>query len=176
MIQGSKFLLLTLCLSLQAEAKMADAEQPLHIQAGSVEIREQEGISIYKDKVRISRGSMVIEGELIHIHAEKNRVKNIRVEGKPARFKQLNEQDEEVSAESQEMEYKASENKLILKKQAVLVQGKNKFTSDHIVYDTRQDIVQAGDPTQSSDSAASERVTITILPEEEEEKKDTEQP
>lgn len=124
MNQMNKYLLFILFLSLQVQAKTSDSDQPLHIQAGSVEIREQEGISIYKDRVRITRGSMVIQGELIHVHTTEDKIKKIRVEGTPAKFKQLNDQDEEVSAQSLEMEYQASENKLILKSQAILVQGK----------------------------------------------------
>ena len=165
MKQIAKFLILVIGTSMQAQAKMSDADQPLHIQAGSVEIREQEGISIYKNDVRITRGTMVIQGELIHVRTAENEIRTIRVEGAPAKFKQLNDQDEEISAESQEMEYQANNNKLILKKEAVLVQGQNRFTSDHIVYDIQRDIVQAGGPNQTDNSTESERVTITIQPE-----------
>ena len=160
----SNFLLFFLCI-IQAEAKMSDADQPLNIEAGSVEIREKEGISIYKNNVRITRGTMVIQGELIHVHSAEDKIQTIRIEGSPAKYRQLNEQGEEVSAQSQEMEYQARENKLILKKDAILVQGQNRFTSEHIVYDTKQDIVQAGDPEQTTNSSESDRVTITIQPE-----------
>ena len=164
MKQVSKFLILVFFLSLQAQAKTSDMNQPLYIQAGSVEIREQEGISIYKDNVHITRGTMIIEGELIHLHTTENQIRTIRVEGTPAKFRQLNDQDEEISAQSLQMKYQAHDNKLILTKDAVLVQGQNRFTSEHIVYDTQQDIVQAGDPDKKGDATESERVTITIQP------------
>ena len=163
MKQFSKFLILVFFVSLQTQAKMSDMDQPLHIQAGSVEIREKEGISIYKDNVRITKGTMIIQGELIHVHSDANEIRKIRVEGLPAKFRQLNDQDEEISAQSQQMEYQADNNKLILKKDAILIQGQNRFTSDHIVYDTQRDIVQAGDPIKNNTSE-SERVTITIQP------------
>lgn len=171
MTQLSKIFILIFCLSLPAQAKMSDTDKPLHIQAGSVEIHEKEGISIYKNNVRITKGTMIIQGELIHVHSDENKIRRIRVEGQPAKFRQLNDQDEEISAQSQHMEYQANNNKLILKKNAILIQGQNRFTSDHIVYDTQQDIVQAGTPVKNSTSAESERVTITIQPEK---KKDTE--
>ncbi|MDH5472223.1 MAG: lipopolysaccharide transport periplasmic protein LptA [Gammaproteobacteria bacterium] len=164
MKQNAKFLILLFCLSLQAQAKTSDSNETLNIQAGSVEIREKEGISIYKNQVHITRGSMIIEGELIQVHTINNEIKTIRIEGKPAKFRQLNDQDEEISAQSQQMEYQASDNKLILKKEAILVQGQNRFTSEHIIYDTRQDIVQAGDLSNTNSTSESERVTITIQP------------
>ena len=164
MKQVSRLFILVLFLSMQAQAKTSDMNQPLHIQAGSVEIREQEGISIYKNNVLITRGTMIIQGELIHVHSDENEIRRIRVEGAPAKFRQLNDQDEEISAQSLQMEYQANNNKLILTKDAVLVQGQNRFTSEHIVYDTQQDIVQAGDPEKKGEATESERVTITIQP------------
>ena len=164
MKQASKFLVLFFFMSMQAESKTADMNQPLYIQAGSVEIHEKDGISIYKNNVLITRGSMIIQGELIHVHTSANEVKKIRVEGVPAKFKQLNDQDEEISAQSLQMEYQANNNKLILNKEAILIQGQNRFTSEHIVYDTQQDIVQAGDPTTKDSESETERVTITIQP------------
>ena len=164
MKQASKLLILVFFLSIQAQAKTSDMDQPLHIQAGSVEIREQDGISIYKDNVLITRGTMNIQGELIYVHSNENEIRTIRVEGAPAKFRQLNDQDAEISAQSLQMEYQANNNKLILTKDAVLVQGQNRFTSEHIIYDTQQDIVQAGDPAKKGEATESERVTITIQP------------
>ena len=154
-----------LLLSLSVTAKSTDRDQPLHIEADSVEIRELEGISIYKGNVSINQGSIQIHGELIHIHTEQQGLQKILVEGQPATFKQLNDQDEEVSASSNKMTYEAGDGSLVLKEEAVLVQGKNRFTSDHIIYDTRQDIVQAGNENNSTSSDEPKRVTITIHPE-----------
>lgn len=145
-------------------ARTADAEQPIHIEADSVEIREQEGISIYRGGVRISRGSMVIRGELIVIHNTPAGLEKIVVEGQPASFRQLNDLDEEISAQSLNMTYVADSGQLVLKQQAVLEQKQNKFTSEHIIYDTRKDIVQAGETEQPSGDESPQRVTITIQP------------
>ncbi|MDH5764539.1 MAG: lipopolysaccharide transport periplasmic protein LptA [Gammaproteobacteria bacterium] len=169
MTQASKYFILLFCLSAQVQAKTSDANQPLNINAGFVEIREQEGISIYKNKVHITRGTMTIQGELIYVHTQKNQVQTIRIEGKPAKFKQLNDNNEEISAQSQKMEFQARENKLILKKNAILIQGQNKFTSDHIVYDTKQDLVQAGEAVKNNETSTPERITITIQPEKKQE-------
>jgi len=159
-----------LCLMLTPSftlAQTSDENQALHIEADSVEIREQQGISIYKGHVNISRGSMLINGQLIHITRIKNDMYIINVEGTPARFRQLNDNDEEVSAESQKMTFSSATGILTLEKQASLIQGSNHFTSEHIVYNTKQDIVQAGKDETAVDSSEPKRVTITIQPKQE---------
>lgn len=146
------------------QAKTSDNDQPLHIEADSVEIHEQQGFSIYKGNVSITRGSMLINGELIHIHSKQGVLEKIRVEGTPAKFHQLNDLDEEISAQCQQMEYQANNGILTLNKDAILVQNKNRFSSEQIIYDTRKDIVQAGNNSQQN-SDQPQRVTITIHPE-----------
>ena len=150
-----------------ALAKTSDQNQPLNIEADSVEIREQQGISIYKGHVNISRGSMLIKGQLIHITRKKNDTFIINVEGTPASFRQLNDSDEEVSAESQKMTFSSATGILTLDKQASLIQGQNQFTSEHIVYNTKQDIVQAGKDETATDTSEPKRVSITIQPKQE---------
>ena len=91
----------------------------------------------------------------------------IDVEGKPARFKQLNDDEKEVSAQSQKMSYSSETGVLTLDNEAILIQGQNQFTSEHIVYDTKQDIVQAGKSDTPSSATEPERVSITIQPKQE---------
>jgi len=147
-----------------AIAKISDATQVLNIEADSVEIREQQGISIYKGNVTISRGSMLIKGQLIHITSKKNNEFDIKIEGEPARFKQLNDSDQEVNAESEKMNFSSESGILTMNKKAILVQGENRFTSEHIIYNTKKDIVQAGKAEAASSTTKPERVSITIQP------------
>ncbi|TNF36391.1 MAG: lipopolysaccharide transport periplasmic protein LptA [Gammaproteobacteria bacterium] len=146
-------------------AKTSDNDQPLHIEADSVEIREQQGVSIYRGNVSIQRGTMQIHGELIHIYSRQGVLEKIRVEGSPAKFRQLNDLDEEISAQCRQMEYQANNGTLILNQEAILVQNRNQFSSEQIIYDTRKDIVQAGNQTTPDASEQPQRVTITIHPE-----------
>jgi len=156
--------ILGLLLSAAVTAKSSDAEQAMYIEADSVEIREQEGISIYKGNVIIKRGSTLIKGQLIYIYQNNNVIDRITAEGNPASFKQLNDQDQEILAQCLDMEYQNTQGVLVLKQQALLVQHKNRFTSEHIVYNTRKDIVQAGSDNENGEPGK-QRVTITIQPE-----------
>lgn len=147
------------------QAKSSDADQPLHIEADTVEIKEKEGISIYRGNVKIDKGSMVITGDLIFVHSIGNQLQTIRVEGQPATFKQLNDADEEISAQGHKIKYVYKTGILNVDENAILVQKDNRFTSEHIVYDTQKDIVQAGSNGNTSSEEKPTRVTITIQPE-----------
>ncbi|MCW8955364.1 MAG: lipopolysaccharide transport periplasmic protein LptA [Gammaproteobacteria bacterium] len=157
-----------------AIAKTSDSEQPMYIEADSVEIREQEGISIYKGNVIIKRGSTVIKGQLIHIYQKNNIIDRITMLGDPASFRQLNDQDQEILAESLDMEYQDTGGILTLNKQALLVQHNNRFTGDHIIYNTSKDLVQAGSENQDKGNGK-RRVTVTIQPEKPKQQKQSEQ-
>lgn len=143
-------------------AKSSDKNQPLQIQADKVEIRELEGTSTYSGNVKIDQGTLQISGDLIVIHNTEGTIQRILVTGTPASFRQLNDNDQVVSASAEKLEYLADDGQLLLQNQATLIQGPNRFTSDHIIYDTQQDIVQAGGNTE--DPQQPERVSITIHP------------
>ena len=159
-----------LVISFSGHAKTSDENQPVQIEADSVEIREQDGISTYKGNVKITKGSLIIQGHLVHIISKKNILQTIRVEGTPATFKQTNNQGEEISAQSQFIKYQLSSGILTLKKDAILLQSSNRVTSDHIIYNTLKDIIKAGQDKNNSDKP--QRVTITIQPEQSSIKKD----
>lgn len=140
-----------------------DRNAPVRIEADQVEMREKEGIHIYKGHVRITRGSMKINGDSITIQNRNGRLSLIIIKGSPATFNQTNDQGEEISASSRAMEYHADDGLLELKEEAVLVKNQSKFQSAHIIYDTQKDIVKAGQGVET-DSQEPPRVQITIQP------------
>ena len=150
-------------------AQSSDREQPLHIEADSVELREKDGFSTYRGNVKITQGSLIIIGDMITIFSPQNELKKIVITGSPASFRQLNDEQQEVKATGFEMIYQADKELMTMTKQASLLQHKNLFKSERILYDMAQDIVNAGSE-DSTDS--SERVTITLHPK----KSDTTQP
>jgi len=157
-------LLLALLYSTLVTAKSADKEAPLHIEADQVEMRERDSISIYTGHVKITKGSLKITGNKIIIKSRNGNLQLIKIQGEPATFFQLNDLGEEVSAESFQMDYLADNGLLELKEQALLVKNQNRFSSQHIIYDTQKDIVKAGINNQISDDQQPPRVKITINP------------
>jgi len=171
-----KLLLLFTCLvSTPLFAQSTDKEAPVHIEADRVEMHERDDLSIYKGNVKITKGSIRISGDKILIKSRDGKLDHIKVNGQPATFFQINDLNEEVSAQSIEMMYLAENSMLELKQQALLVKNQNKFSSEHIIYDAHNDIVKAGHDNKTSNNDKP-RVKITLHPEQTSEPTSTTQP
>ncbi len=160
-------------------AKTSDNDAPVHIEADQMEMRQRDNISIYTGNVKINRGSIKITGDKIVIQNKNGALYSIKINGKPATFYQLNDLNEAITAESYKMDYIADSGTLVLKRKALLEKNKNRFRSEHIIYDTLNDIVKAGrsdapdSPTGSQhNTQPPPRVKVTIHPEKKPEKKD----
>lgn len=156
--------------ALPAHGKSGDGNAPINIEADAVEMREAEGISIYTGNVKISRGSIEFSGDKIIISSQAGRVQQIDIEGQPATFYQLNDQNQDIRAQGLQMRYLAADDTLELHGQALLVKQQSRFSSEHIIYDAARDVVTAGqlqdDPATGTDPAEKPRVKITLHPEE----------
>ena len=157
-------LLLFFSMTVTAFAKSSDKKAPLHIEADQVEMREKDNTSIYKGHVKITKGSLKITGNKIIIINKNGELHLLKILGKPATFFQLNDLDEEIIAQSYQMDYLENSGILELKEQALLVKSQNRFSSEHIIYDTQKDIVTAGHGDKTPDPEEKPRVKITIHP------------
>ena len=157
-------LLFVYLVSTPLSAQNTDKEAPVHIEADSVEMHERDDLSIYKGNVKITKGSIRITGDKILIQNRHGKLEHIKVNGKPATFFQLNDLNEEVSAQSFEMMYLAENSMLELNQQALLVKNQNRFSSEHIIYDAHNDIVKAGHGDKPTTNGQP-RVKITLHPE-----------
>ncbi|VAW56466.1 hypothetical protein MNBD_GAMMA07-586 [hydrothermal vent metagenome] len=162
LIKAILFFSLFICIN--AIAKTTDKSAPLHIEADQLEMRERDNVSIYKGNVKITRGSMIINGDTIIITNKNGKLYRIEANGKPAVFFQLNDLDEAISAEGYYIDYNEKNSMLELKEKAKLLKNKNYFSSEHIIYNTLKDIVRAG-KHKASPETETPRVKITIYPE-----------
>ncbi|VAW71705.1 hypothetical protein MNBD_GAMMA10-1606, partial [hydrothermal vent metagenome] len=144
-LHWSALLLATLLFSHSATwAKSADNNAPVHIEADQMEMREKDDISIYTGDVKITKGSIKITGDKVIIQNKKGQLYSIKINGRPATFFQITDLNEEITAQSHKMDYNAQHGMLELEKKAILEKNKNRFSSEHILYDTLKDIVKAG--------------------------------
>lgn len=159
-----KTLALVIGICSSAIAANDEPDAAIHIAADRAEMREQDNISIYTGNVNIKRGSINISGDSVTIKSTPvGELKLITVTGKPARFTQLNDQGEQVEAESETLIYQAGSGLLELKINALLSKNQNQFSSQHIIYDSQLNIVKAGqDNIENTTQPA--RVQITIQP------------
>ena len=140
-------------------ALSSDRHQPMMIEADRVELDDAKGISVYRGRVRVSQGTLLLTGETMTVHNKGNRIEKVIMEGKPATYKQRpDNKDQDVHAKALHMEYYTDPEYVILLKQAVVEQQGDVLRSERIEYDVAKDKVSAG--TNQPD----ERVHITIQP------------
>lgn len=143
--------------SVPTMALEGDDQQPVLIEADKVEVDEGKSTSLYIGHVQIDQGSMRLLADRVTVHHQKDRrIKYIIARGEPVFYKQLLDDNQgEMQAFAKRMDYDAVRDELILTGDALVIQGKDRITSDRIVYDRGNARVQAGDGS---------RVKITFNP------------
>lgn len=155
-------LLLALAAPPAAHALSTDKNQPVQIEADQVELDEHRGVSVYTGDVKVTRGSMRLTGDTMTVYNKGDQLDRIIVVGKPATYKQRpDNQQEDMHASAERIEYYADGEKVILQQNARLWQGINEFKSERIVYDIPRGVANAGNAAPSSER---QRVRITIQP------------
>ena len=145
----------------------ADNAQPLpiNIQADQAIVSELEGLSTYSGNVRITRGAMQINAHEVRLTSQDNTVTTIVATGRAgskdlASFTQAPSQKlESIEASALTIEYKVSEERLILSGDATLALGQDRYRGDKLSYDVTRGIFKL----ESGDSP-SDRVNLTINP------------
>jgi lipopolysaccharide export system protein LptA len=137
-----------------------DKDQPLHLEADSVEIDEASGISIYQGNVIITQGSLKLWADKMWIHRRNGKTEKIIAHGEPTRFRQLmDNSNEEVKGRAKQVELYPVKDELHLTDEAVLEQGKDQFRSDRIIFLRSQSLLKAGASAQGK-----QRVHVIIEP------------
>lgn len=144
----------------QLAALSSDSDQPIELEADSVEIDDEKGTSVYSGNVRLVQGSIRIQGDTLTI-TEVGEDENTAVMiGTPVRFRQQPDGDEEeIRGQSLRAEYFTETGVLMLYDEAVIHQGKENFSSDRIRYNSNDSTVHAGQA-----ASGTQRVRSTIMP------------
>jgi lipopolysaccharide export system protein LptA len=146
-------------LPLQSIALDSDREQAIEVEADRLEVREQENISIYEGNVKLVQGSLNISSDRLVIHFnDANELTLMEMTGQPARFRQLDNERQEMLGEAQQIDYTESESLLLLRRSAYLKHAGDEIRSDLIRFNTDTNGIEAGG-TQSD-----ERVKMVIKP------------
>jgi lipopolysaccharide export system protein LptA len=161
-------LMITLLLPLRGWALSTDRDQPMTIEADRVELDDAKGVSTYHGNVKVTQGTLVLTGDLMTVHSKGNDVQKVIMLGNPATYRQRPDgKDQDVRAKAERMEYYVDPERVILLKQAEVLQRGDILRSERIEYDVASDQVNAGT------SKPDERVRITIQPRS---RKDSKQP
>jgi len=151
--------LLLLLLPCQLWALATDRDQPIEVEADQLEVREQEGISIYQGNVKLVQGSLEINADRVVIHFnEANELTLMEMTGTPATLRQLDDNQQEMWGEAKQIDYTQSKSLLELRDSARLSQAGDIIESDLIRINTESSSLQAG--SMESD----QRVKMLIQP------------
>lgn len=148
-----------LLLSSAAYAVDGDSEQPIQVEADSLEIRDNENISVYTGNVSLIQGSMQIHSDQLTIHFnDNNELVLMQMNGTPATFRQLNNDNQEMLGQADRLDYHEAESLLILTGNARFQTDGDIIQGSTIRINTQNDYVEANGDT------ANERVRVVIQP------------
>lgn len=151
--------LVLLLVTLPCAALDSDREQPIHVEADRLEVREQENVSIYEGNVKLVQGSLEINSERLVIHFNAaNELTLMEMTGKPATLRQLDNQQQELYGEAEQIDYSEVKSLLIMRQSAFLDHAGDTIKSDLIRLNTATNGIEAGG-TQTD-----ERVKMVIKP------------
>ncbi|MGD2119330.1 MAG: lipopolysaccharide transport periplasmic protein LptA [Chromatiales bacterium] len=151
---------LLLCLlSWQAVALSTDKDQPVSIEADSVDINEADQLAIYRGKVIVIQGSIRINASKVVVHDFQSDSAYLVATGDLVKFRQTADDQQQIKGAGKQVEYALNDAELILTGDAELIKGQYVSKSDRIIYDREKALVKAG-----ASAAGKERVKITIGP------------
>lgn len=136
-----------------------DQDQPIEIEADSLEVRDAEKISIYSGKVRLNQGSLALRADRLVIHFNnQNELNLMELTGSPATFRQLNNEQQEMIGQADRLEYREAESTLLLLGNAKFTLKGDTIESNRISINTDNQSIQAGSSTSD------DRVKMLIQP------------
>lgn len=156
----SLLVLMLLCVPMLARGLSSDRDQPINIEADRATLQEQKGISTYEGNVYVSQGTLKLHGDIMTVYTPGNQLEKIILLGQPATFVQRPDgRDDDLHAESTQMEYRAADERIILTGGARVWQTDgHEFRSEKIIYNIKSNTVNAGSDT------GGDRVHITLQP------------
>lgn len=125
-------------------AVKADATEPVLIDANSVTFNKSQGKAVYQGNVTIKQGTLEIRAASIEINAPNNKIISIVATGFPLTVQQRMDSGKLAKGSAKQMQYLVDKKRLILNGNAVLSQGNDKFSSNHIEFSTLTGALKAG--------------------------------
>jgi lipopolysaccharide export system protein LptA len=147
-------------LSLTVQARNGDSDEPLRINARSVEANEKTGTAVYRGNVILEQGNLSIRADRLEVHSRQNQTEYVVATGQPVKLRQLSDgQSEEIQAEARKVEYHVTSRKVDMFGDVSLRQGGDLFTGHALHYDINEKRLSAvGDETND------DRIQVIIQP------------
>ncbi|MDO8990317.1 MAG: lipopolysaccharide transport periplasmic protein LptA [Sideroxyarcus sp.] len=150
-------------------AETSDRNKPIHLESDRVLIDDLNQTSIFEGKVELTQGTLRILADKIVLTQDKQGFKHCTATGKPASFRQKQQDsDEYMEGYGERIEYDTRNETVDFHVQARVKRDLDDVRGDHISYSTRTEVFQvSGDPSKS-DGPNKGRVHAVIQPKSEE--------
>lgn len=146
-------------MSFSAVALEGDRDQPIEVEADTLEIRDDENISIYSGNVSLVQGSMQLRSDKMVIHFnDVNEIQLMEMTGKPATFRQLDKDHKEILGQADRLDYHEPKSLLVFTGNARFDNNGNTIEGSSIQINTETDRIDA------KSEKADERVRVVIQP------------
>lgn len=148
--------------AIAASAPAADRgeDEPIQIEARSVEANDKTGTVVYSGNVRAEQGDLSIQADRVEIHTREGKTQLIRATGKPAKLRQRAAQEtDDIKAHATRVDYHVSTKKIGMFGNVSLRRGKDWLTADTLHYDIASQSLNA-----SGEEKGDGRVHAVIQP------------
>ena len=154
------YFLLGLTVVSAAHAGRDDMDEPIRINARSVEANEKTGAAVYRGNVVAEQGRLSIKADRMEIRARNNQTELIQATGSPVKLRQQPDAaSEEIQAEAKRVDYHVSTRKLDMIGEVSLRRGEDLFTGSVLHYD-----LDARSLNAAGDDRSDGRIHAVILP------------
>jgi len=155
------FLTVGLFVSIDVLALPDDRQQTISIESDSAERNQKTGLTVYSGNVIISQGSILIEADEITLHYEGSKISRIECNGTPASYQQKPQMEGAMLvARAEHIDYLLADDKIFLKRNAVLSRNGTIVKGDSIDYDMKNETWKA----KGNDLGEQKRIQLVIPP------------
>ena len=129
-----------------AYALRQDTDEPIRVNARSVETNEKTGVAVYSGNVLVEQGGLSFRADRIEIRTRNKRTDFIRATGKPAKLRQrADETTEEIRAEADRIDYRVASGQIEMTGNVTVHRGEDEFTGNVLQYDLDDKTLKASD-------------------------------
>jgi lipopolysaccharide export system protein LptA len=146
-------------------AERADRNATMNLEADQVTMDDAQHISTFTGNVRLSQGTLLIQGDKIVVAQDKDGFKHATAYGNTAEFRQKREGlDEYVEGYGKRIDYDMRSETLNFYEKARLKRNLDEFSGDHITYNAKTEIFQANGSAANSSNGPPQRVRAVLQP------------
>lgn len=134
---------LLLILSFPTYALSSDSKLPMNISSDTVDFNSKTGITIFTGDVNMDQGTTHLKADKVTVYRHPDgEIQKIIAIGLPAHYRTLpKENDDTMDAYGNTIEYYPDKEQAVILGNGLVQQGKNTFTSPHIIYDLAKETV-----------------------------------